>query len=219
MNDLLKNELEDIRVSYELLIDGIEILETKIMEEYIPKCSKNAEMNKVVEGVNLIDQIKLHLQDILVLRDTWKALFKEDNAANEEQEEQEEQNVKDVVNRTSWAIEDDNIRIETLRKDGNSSYPNIIPKDIFIYTTETILDQFEKYNKTFFKKSGIASIMKEKIIDNTNYKKSPDTVVYSIVKVLIKENILKRNQNYKSIYTLNMNPDEIRKWLDYYIKK
>lgn len=106
-----------------------------------------------------------------------------------------------------------------MRKDGNSSYPNIIPKDIFIYTTETILDQFEKYNKTFFKKSGIASLMKEKIIDNTNYKKSPDTVVYSIVKVLLKENILKRNQNYKSIYTLNMNPDEIRKWLDYHIKK
>ena len=35
MNDMLKNELDDIRVSYELLIDGIEILEIKIREECI----------------------------------------------------------------------------------------------------------------------------------------------------------------------------------------
>lgn len=54
------------------------------MEEYIPKYSKNAEMNKVVEGVNLIEQIKLHLQDILALRDKWKVLVKEDNTADEE---------------------------------------------------------------------------------------------------------------------------------------
>jgi hypothetical protein len=105
-----------------------------------------------------------------------------------------------------------------MRKDGNSSYPNIIPIKIFLQTTDTILDQFEKYNKTFFKKSGIASLMKEKIVNDTNYKKSPDTVVYSVVKVLLKENLLRRNQNYKSIYTLNKKPSEIREWLRSNIK-
>ncbi|WP_413828437.1 hypothetical protein [Methanobrevibacter sp. UBA46] len=216
MNDMLKNELDDIRVSYELLIDGIEILEIKIREEYIPKCSIDNEMHKVIEAANLNEQLKLYLKDILALRDKWKSLVNEDNIYDEEQDEQ---NDKDAVDRTSWSIENNNIRIETIRKDGNSVYPNIIPIEIFVCIIDTILDQFEKYNKTIFKKASIASLMKEKIINETNYKKSPDTVVYSVIKVLLKENILKRNQNYKSIYTLNINPDEIRKWYNNNLKK
>jgi hypothetical protein len=113
----------------------------------------------------------------------------------------------------------DNIRIETMRRDGNSVYPNIIPIEIFVCIIDAILDQFEKYNKTIFKKASIASLMKEEINNETNYKKSPDTVVYSVIKVLLKENILKRNQNYKSIYTLNMDPDKIRKWYNDNLKK
>ncbi|MDD2493618.1 MAG: hypothetical protein PHE29_00315 [Tissierellia bacterium] len=216
MNDMLKNELGDIRVSYELLIDGIEILEIKIREEYIPKCSLDGEMYKVVEAANLTEQLKLYLEDILALKNKWKALVNEDNIYDEEQEEQ---NDKDAVDRTSWSIENENIRIETMRKDGNSVYPNILPIEVFVCIIETILDQFEKYNKTIFKKASIASLLKEKIINETNYKKSPDTVVYSVIKVLLRENILKRNQNYKSIYTLNMHPDEIRKWYNDNLKR
>ncbi|MDK2934619.1 MAG: hypothetical protein PWP27_2429 [Clostridiales bacterium] len=199
VNEMLKSELEDVKVSYGLLIDGIEIFETKLKENYIPYYSIKGEMDKVTEAASLVSAVKLHLKEINALREKWKALVKEDITEEEIEEQEDLSDAKDAVERTNWVIDEDNIRIETMRKDGNSSYPNIIPIKIFLQTTDTILDQFEKYNKTFFKKSGIASLMKEKIVNDTNYKKSPDTVVYSVVKVLLKENLLRRNQNYSNI--------------------
>jgi len=218
MKDMLKNELEDIKISYGLLIDGIEIFETKLKENFIPYYSIKGDMDKVTEAAKLVNNVKEHLEEINALREKWRKLIKEDYSEDEMEEQEDLIDVKDAVERTKWVIEENNVRIETMRKDGNSSYPNIIPINIFVQVTETILDQFEKYNKNLFKKSGIASLMKEKIIDETNYKKSPDTVVYSVVKVLLKENLLRRNQNYKSIYTLNKQPSEIREWLGTHIK-
>lgn len=217
MKEMLKSELEDIKTSYELLIDGIEIFETKIKENYIPYYSIKGDMNKVIEGAKVIDDVKRHLEEITKLNKLWKSIINEDDDIEEMEEQDDTNDIREAVERTTWSIEDDNIRIETIRKDGNSSYPNIIPKHIFNETTMAILDQFDRYNKSFFKKSGISVLMKDRIINDTNYKKSPDTVVYSVIKVLLKENLLKRNKNYKSIYTLNKESIEVKDWLKYNI--
>ncbi len=213
MKDMLKSELDDIKTSYELLIDGIEIFEAKIRENYIPYFSMKGDMERVKEGAKITEEIRQHMEKLQKLNEYWRSIIKAELSAEEVEEQEDINDSKEAVDRTSWHIEDDNIRIETVRKDGNSSYPNIIPRHIFKDITMSILDQFEKYDKKFFKKSGISVLMKDKIIADTNYKKSPDTVVYSVIKVLLKEDILKRNKNYKSIYTLDMNSKEVREWV------
>jgi hypothetical protein len=55
--------------------------------------------------------------------------------------------------------------------------------------------------------------LNDKIIQETNYKKSPKTLVYSVIKVLIKENILENKENYKRMYVLKESPEYILKWL------
>jgi len=211
---MLKREIEDIKDSYELLIEGIEVFDAKIKENYIPYISIQGEMDKVKKTAEFTEKIESHLKDLEVVKTIWEALIKEEleynNVADQEDENLE---VMEAIERTSWFAEDDFIRIETVRKDGKSSYPNIIPKHIFSEVTLCMVDQFVKYNKTFFKKTGIATLMKDRIIAETNYKKSPSTVVYSIIKVLLKENVLKRNQSSKRIYSLNLEPDDIENWL------
>jgi len=213
MKDMLRSELDDIKTSYELLIDGLEIFEAKIRENYIPYFSMSGDMEKVKEGAEITGEVRQHIEKLQKLNEEWKGVIKIELNPEESEEQEDMNDSKEAVERTSWHIEDDNIRIETVRKDGNSSYPNIIPRHIFKDITISILDQFDKYDKQFFKKSGIAALMKEKIVADTNYKKSPDTVVYSVIKVLLKENILKRNKNYKSIYTLDMSSQEVREWV------
>mgnify|MGYP000954062502 CR=1 FL=1 len=53
--------------------------------------------------------------------------------------------------RTTWKRENENIRIETVRPDKSSSYPNIIPVHIFGEIVKTIIDQFVRYNKDYIK--------------------------------------------------------------------
>jgi len=50
-------------------------------------------------------------------------------------------------------------------------------------------------------------------MQETDYKKSPKTLVYSVIKILIKENILENKENYKRMYVLKENPEYILKWL------
>lgn len=210
MNTELKKEIEDVSASYDLLEDGLSNLENKILQEYIPNSSKKGEVNEIKKALEFLEQIKNHKLEILKLRNLYNGILSDDNSQEiEEYEEENEKDIVDVVDRTTWSKESDNIRIVTIRPDNSGSYPNIIPINIFDEIIKTIVDQFSRYSKEYIKTSTIASLLNDKIIQETNYKKAPKTLVYSVIKVLIKENILENKENYKRMYVLKKNPEDI----------
>ncbi len=220
MNAVFKKEIEDISASYDLLEDSLENLINKILQEYIPDCSKNSQVEEIQNALQMFEKVKNHMKGLANLKGSYKEMFgdyiidNDQEADNEEIEEEIEKDIKDVADRTTWKKENENIRIETARPDGNSSYPNIIPMHIFEEIVRTIIDQFVRYNKDYIKTSTISSLLNDKIIQETNYKKSPKTLVYSVIKVLIKENILENKENYKRMYVLRESPEHILKWLE-----
>lgn len=218
MNTVFKKEIEDISASYDLLEDSLENLKNKILQEYIPDCSKNGQVEEIQNALQILEKVESHMNELAKLRNSYNEVFgsyinsthEEDN---EEIEEENEKDIKDVADRTTWKRENENIRIETVRPDRRSSYPNIIPVHIFEEIVRTIIDQFVRYNKDCIKTSTISSLLNDKIMQETNYKKSPKTLVYSVIKILIKENILENKENYKRMYVLKESPEYILKWL------
>jgi len=198
--------------------DSLKNLKNKILHEYIPDFSKNSQIEEIRNALQILEQVKSHMDELAKLRNSFNQVFgsyihsnNEEN--NEEIEEESEKDIKDVADRTTWKRENENIRIETERPDGSSSYPNIIPVQIFEEIFKTIIDQFVRYNKNYIKTSTISSLLNDKIMQETNYKKSPKTLVYSVIKVLIKEDILENKENYKRVYILKKSPEYISKWL------
>ncbi len=218
MNTVIKKEIEDISASYDLLEDSLENLKNKILQEYIPDCSKNDQVEEIRNALQILEQVKSHMEELAKLRNSYNQVFgsyihSNNEEDNEEIEEESEKDIKDVADRTTWKRENENIRIETTRPDGSSSYPNIIPVHIFEEIVKTIVDQFVRYNKDYIKTSTISSLLNDKIMQETNYKKSPKTLVYSVIKILIKEDILENKENYKRVYILKKSPEYILKWL------
>ncbi|AST58061.1 SMC domain protein [Thermoanaerobacterium thermosaccharolyticum] len=218
MNTIVKKEIEDISASYDLLEDSLENLKNKILQEYIPDCSKNDQVEEIRNALQILEQVKSHMEELAKLRNSYNQVFgsyihSNNEEDNEEIEEESEKDIKDVADRTTWKRENENIRIETTRPDGSSSYPNIIPVHIFEEIVKTIVDQFVRYNKDYIKTSTISALLNDKIMQETNYKKSPKTLVYSVIKILIKEDILENKENYKRMYVLKKSPEYISKWL------
>lgn len=219
MFTILQKEIEDISASYDLLEDSLENLQNKILQEYIPNCSKNGQIDEIQSALQIFEKVKKHMNELLNLKASYKEMFgsytfdNNQEQDNEETEEENEKDIKDAVNRTTWKKEIENIRIETVRPDGNSSYPNIIPIHIFEEVVKTILEQFVRYNKDYIKTSTISSLLNDKIIQETNYKKSPKNLVYNVIKILIKEEILENKENYKRMYVLKKSPEYVLKWL------
>ena len=219
MNTVFKKEIEDISASYDLLEDSLENLKNKILQEYIPDCSKNGQVEEIQNALQVLKQVENHMNELVKLRNSYNQVFGSYICSNNEEdteeiEEENEKDIKDVADRTTWKKENENIRIETARPDGSSSYPNIIPIHIFEEIVRTIIDQFVRYNKDYIKTSTISSLLNDKIIQETNYKKSPKTLVYSVIKILIKENVLENKENYKRMYVLKKSPEHVLKWLE-----
>ena len=215
MNIDLKKEIEDVSTSYDLLEDGLNNLENKIWQEYIPDISKKGQLNEIKKTIEFVEKIENNKSEVLKLKNLYNEIVVDDSdEEREECEEENERDIKDVVDRTTWSKENDSIRIVTTRPDNSSTYPNVIPISIFNEIVKTIVDQFCRYNKEYIKTSTISSLMNDKIINETNYKKSPKTVVYTVIKVLIKENVLQNKENYKRMYVLNKSRDYILNWIE-----
>ncbi len=220
MITILKKEIEDISASYDLLEDSLENLKNKILQEYIPCCSKNGQVEEIQNALQIFEKVKNHMNELVNLKGSYKEMFggyiinNNQEEDNEEIEDGNEKDIKDVADRTTWKKENENIRIETVRPDGSNSYTNIIPIHIFDEIVRTIIDQFVRYNKDYIKRSTISSLLNDKIIQETNYKKSPNTLVYSVIKILIKENVLENKENYKCVYVLQKSPEHVLKWLE-----
>jgi hypothetical protein len=146
MNIVFKKEIEDISASYDLLEDSLEDLINKILQEHIPDCSKNGQVEEIQNALQILDKVKNHMNELANLKGSYKEVFggsiinNNQEEDNEEIEEENEKDIKDVVDRTTWRKENENIRIETARPDGSSSYPNIIPIHIFEEIVRTIID-------------------------------------------------------------------------------
>lgn len=215
-----QKEIEDINTSYDLLEDSLESFKNKILQEYIPKFSRNENIDEIRNTLQIVEQVKKYLNELEKLRKSYNEIFsyyiqknREVDEEDVEENEENEKDIKDVADRTTWKKENENIRVETIRPDGSSSYNNIIPVHIFDEIVRTIVDQFIRYSKDYIKTSTISSLMNDKIIQETNYKKSPKTLIYSVIKVLIKENILENKENCKRMYILKQSPEYVMKWL------
>ncbi|OPJ62565.1 hypothetical protein [Clostridium oryzae] len=214
MNKEFDKEIEDIRTAFEILEDGFNNLESKIMQEYIPEISKKGQIDEIGNTTDFLKRIEDNRNSVLKVQKNYIELLSMNNYIEEEAyEEENDKDILDVADRTAWSKENGNIRITTTRPDNSSSYPNIIPVAIFTEIVKTISDQFTRYNKEFIKTSTISSLMNDKIIKETNYKKSPNILVYSVIKVLIKEGILENKQDFKRMYVLNKKPEYIDDWL------
>lgn len=136
MNTVFKKEIEDISASYDLLEDSLENLKNKILQEYIPDCSKNGQVEEIQNALQVLKQVENHMNELVKLRNSYNQVFGSYICSNNEEdteeiEEENEKDIKDVADRTTWKRENENIRIETVRPDKSSSYPNIIPVHCF----------------------------------------------------------------------------------------
>ena len=214
MSNLLEKELDDIKASYDLLIEGIEMFEIKLRERYIPHYSHSNNMARVIAGAKLIDELNDHVNELNGMHEKWRKLISgklEENATTIFEEETNDH--LGVEERTNWFIEDNLVRVETIRKDGETKYPNIIPKAVFGKIVKCILNELTNKKQEYISKSAIGKMMRDQIISETNYKKSPDTVVYSVIKVLLKEEILKKSESHQRIYLLNVPNEAAVDWL------
>ncbi len=53
MNIVFKKEIEDISASYDLLEDSLENLKNKILQEHIPDCSKNGQVEEIQNALQI----------------------------------------------------------------------------------------------------------------------------------------------------------------------
>lgn len=75
MDTIFKKEIEDISTLYDLLGDGLESLDNKILQEYIPKCSKNGQVEEMRKGLKLLEKIKNHKLEFLKLRNSYSEII------------------------------------------------------------------------------------------------------------------------------------------------
>lgn len=218
--ELLNTAVVNVETSFDMLIDEFYDLQKEvrvIMHELVEK-QDYQELNELIEmqqlasdRIEIIRNIQKEWNDFLSRKQ-----FVLDNEEIDENDDGEESG--SAIDRTSWKVVGDIVRIETSRPNNKSPYNNNIPVQLFHDVVLACLDQFERYEKTLIKTSTINGLMKEKIIKESSYKKATMSAVYSIFKVLQKESILAPFENMKRAYTLNKSVDEIKDWLENSLK-
>ncbi|WP_310551749.1 hypothetical protein [Paenibacillus glufosinatiresistens] len=135
-----------------------------------------------------------------------------------EEEIDNESESASAIERTSWKITGNVVRVETVRPNNGAPYTNLIPVSLFEDIVLTCMEQFERYNKEMLRTSNIDMLMKEKISKESTYKKATNSAVYTVLKVMLKESILTFAENMKRAYKLNKTSDEVKEWLEKNIK-
>ena len=72
MDMVLKKEIEDISASYDLLEDSLENLENKILQEYIPDCSRKGKVDEIQSALQILEEIKSHVNELANLKKSYK---------------------------------------------------------------------------------------------------------------------------------------------------
>lgn len=210
--EYLKREVDEVNAAFELLKDSYDSIIHKIQTCYIPQFSQEGNINEVIYLGNLAKNIKKHTDTLQEEYTYWRKLVGF-QTIEEDEIESNSSNEKSVLDRTTWRVENGNIKIETTRQDNSGTYQNTIPNSIFIDVVRSIVEQSSRYKKDSIRTSNITALLSDRIIQETSYKKSPNTVVYNVIKIMLKENLIKAKEESKRLYELCVNPRIIERWI------
>jgi hypothetical protein len=98
-------------------------------------------------------------------------------------------------------------------------YTNLIPIPLFKHIVNSIVEQFDKFDKETITVKQLAEMHKEKIINESSYKMTPETVPRKVFDVLKKEMLLTNIENDTEIlnrgeFKLVTNTQAIKQWLN-----
>lgn len=220
----MDNLAEKLQISFTNISDGYDVLldEYRESQRILNSCiSDLLNKNNEPELENFLElrkEIKGYVERIEKCRQLWNEVILTKYSTLKEIDEdisdyEEEDDNPSAVDRTSWKIVNNAVRVETIRPNNRPSYSNNIPIALFKETVLTIIEQFERYKKDTIKTSSIEALMRDKIVSESSYKKATKSFVYSVFKVLQKEGMLKPYENTKRIYTNNREYDFIKAWL------
>jgi len=218
-NEQLRISFNNVDFGFDMLVDEFRDLQ-KAIKNFLHELIERDDFTELQAFIEVQQKVNEQINAIIGIKKDWNTylhskVFMSDFDGGEivEEEEDDEESIS-AVDRTSWRVVDDVVRIETVRPNNGVPYTNNIPVGLFRDIVLTCIDQFERYEKTFLKTSNINALMKEKIIKESGYKKATKSAIYSVFKVLLKESILSPFENMKRAYTLSKSADEIREWLD-----
>lgn len=208
MDTIFQKELMNIGAAYDLLQDSLESLKKKILQDYIPECSKSGKIEEIQDALQMFQQVESHINDIIKLRTNYSKML-----GNIDVQDKNNRDIKNTAARTTWAKEDEYIRVTTTRPDGKSNYTNLIPISVFEEIVETILNRFVTSGHNSIDVSIIYKLLNDKVKQKTTYKKASRTLIYSVIKILVKEDILENKEDARRIYVLKKSPSDVEQWL------
>lgn len=116
-----------------------------------------------------------------------------------------------IDERTDWIVRDGVVKIETKRHEGNP-YSNIIPIPLFERIASVAFGI--ALNQKFVKTTSVLDLLEEDIITQSEYKKTPRTLVYSTFLVLQKEQVLKKDDQNSHKYVPAVSEEGFNQWLN-----
>ena len=205
MNKKFNENDNDIIEAFEFLEDVLREREGSIMD-LIADLAKSRDLTKIQTESKKVEKVKDLLNKVAELKYQWQGIFVDFKENGNEIDD------KDAVHeRTDWKVSNGHIKIETKRPDG-PPYSNVFPLSLLIEITKVAIDFIER-NK-YVKTADVLNVLENKIISESDYKKTPRLPVYATFKVLIKENIFKIDENNSHKYLLNTPKNNVTAWIN-----
>lgn len=196
--------------------EGIDLVKT-LLDEYEDEILQSAgvllkekKLHLIQSQVALAEKVKNFRVKFEELKNEWNNDFQNIEVASSNIIEEREGNLG-VHDRTNWWISDGTIKIETKRMEG-SPYSNVIPIELFQEIAKTAVEFL--YRRKFVKTSDVLKLLQDDIVANSDYKKTPRIPVYATFKVLVKEKLLKVDDNNSHKYIAVTSKDNFLKWID-----
>jgi hypothetical protein len=203
-----KNENEnEITETFEKLECALKEREDFMMDN-IAEFALSRDLEKLQIESKKVEKTKEFLNKVIELKYQWQNTSSEDRVNRVVDENSE----KDAVcERTDWKISNEHIKIETKRQDG-PPYSNVFPISLFKEIIKVALDFIDR-NK-YVKTADVLKVLENRIISESDYKKTPRLPVYASFKVLVKENLFKVDENNSHKYLLNTDKNHVISWMN-----
>jgi uncharacterized protein YutE (UPF0331/DUF86 family) len=118
--------------------------------------------------------------------------------------------------RTEYKVVGGNVKVETYKNSGGIAYTNLIPLDIFIDIATNTLNYIDMNGYT--KTTDVLRILEKKIIEETDYKRTPRAPVYATFRVLVKDGILQVDEKNSHKYLLKSSKEDFQKWMSQFVE-
>ncbi|MDD4592031.1 MAG: hypothetical protein PHG06_16655 [Parabacteroides sp.] len=192
--------------SFANLITSINQDKSSLLQQIQTK-AVNGDIRGIRTLANQVERIEDFLKRIMELENDWNIIMgdKEDKG-KEEQLQQNEEGKQSGQTPSEESMKvlaiGDILRVETFGSDGRM-FSNRIPIPLFRQIMSTTLKFIDK--QYYVKVSDVLEELKEEIIDQSNYKKSPRIPIYIAFKMLEYKNIFKVSEKNSHHYELDNN--------------